>query len=163
MYQFLIKKGFTVSVVAGIAISVISCLLILVGVNSVPDYGDVKAVNKAMYALSSFDFGLYMMYILTVVAGLVALVLSSLYVFQNFAESKKSLIMILGGLAIFAICIALGTNTYSATKMMQLSNLGVTDGIVKFVDGSLKFMYIAFFASIIAIVGAEAYNSVKKH
>jgi hypothetical protein len=161
LYKFFNNRGFGIAVLLAAVVSVATCVLIISGISGVVDYGDEKLYAKSLYPLKGFDFGITWMYILCIVAVIFAFVLEVVYMVQNFQESKRRLLIIGAGLAVFLLFVfVLGSNTYSVSTLLKMD---ITDTHSRIFDGSLKFLYVTFFASIISMVAFEVYNRVKNH
>jgi|JI81AbrownRNA_FD_contig_121_299769_length_2565_multi_3_in_0_out_0_3 predicted lysophospholipase L1 biosynthesis ABC-type transport system permease subunit len=149
LYDFLSKRGVSVALGTSIVLSIIAFVLMAVGMSDVP--ADSKPAES--YGKTCFDFGLYLTYFLffvVVIAALVMLLIKNPKQFGIMAAVVVVLIIFIK---------VLGGNSYDAGQLMKMN---ISESISSSVDGSLKFFYILFFASIGAIFGMEGYRMVKK-
>jgi hypothetical protein len=160
MYKFLTTKGVSTAFLIGTALSVITILLAIFGVGGIDKGLSEEATKEAMYQGTFFDFGLYASYFLVIASILVTLGFVVYSMINNFEAVKKSLFIAVGVAVLFIVCwLILGKNGYSAE---QLAEMGITEGISKLISGMLITSYFLTFASIIALIGAEVYSSMKK-
>jgi hypothetical protein len=156
LYQFLKVHGVLIGFSVGGVLSVLSFLVIIMGLEK-------NLTNKEMYDVSAFDFGLFVNYILLFVSVIVAAVFPIIYLAKNFKESIKMLIgmgvVILIG--IVAYVMASGTITPDIAK--GAAQMKMTEGNVKLTETFLYLGYWLFFASLGAVVFSVVRPLFAKH
>lgn len=149
LYDFLSRKGVSVALGSSIVLSLIAFFIMANGMSGVPS----DATPADSYGATCFDFGLYLTYFLLIVAVLAALVMLLI-------KSPKQFAIMAGVFVVLLLFVyLLGGNNYDAGQLMKMN---ISEGISSSIDGSLKFFYILFFASLAAVVGMEVYRMVKK-
>lgn len=100
------------------------------------------------------DFGLYIMYLLTLVAVGAAVVFPLMYMVKNFAEAKKALLGLAGMLVLFLISWMIA----SSDVMPAWEKYNISGSEAKLIGGGLICMYLMIFVSIGAMVYGEVKN-----
>lgn len=98
------------------------------------------------------DLGLYLFYILLVIAVACATVFPLIYMVKNFQEAKKTLIGVVVLLGIFLLSYAIA----SGDVLPSWERFNISSGQSKLIGGGLISLYIMIGLSIVALV----YNEV---
>ena len=106
---------------------------------------------------SIIDIGLYLSYLMVVVAIVGAVVLPVIKSLDNPKSLVKPLGSLLGIVVLFLICYAFAGSGLNSKAVSE----GVTSGISKFVGGGLIAMYILFIVAIVGIVYTEIHKATK--
>lgn len=144
-YQFLKKYGVALGFSVGGVLSVLSLLVIVMGLGK-------EATNAELYESSAFDFGLFVTYFLTLASTLAALAFPVLYLIQNFKESTKLLISLGLLVVIFFVSYLMASDAVTPDIAKAYATMKMTPGNVKFTETILYLGYILFFASLGAVV-----------
>lgn len=164
-YQFLKKYGLTLSVGVGATISILAWVIILAG------YPEFNPTPEELYKLSIFDFALYATYFLILVAVLLVIGFSVLYVAKNPKESMGGLIGMGVFIVLFLLAYFMGDGTLNSELLNSDPSLlpmgvkfedGVTQsGDLQMADGLIKFGYIMMLLSAGAMVFSAGRDLMK--
>lgn len=103
------------------------------------------------------DFGLYVMYILTVVAVLCATAFPLIYMIKNFQEAKKTLLGVAVLVGIFLLSFAIASG--EVLPAWEKFNISTTES--KLIGGGLISLYIMIAISIVMLVYSEVTDLIK--
>lgn len=103
------------------------------------------------------SIGLYVAYIITIVACVSAIVLPALSAIKNPAGLFKSLFGLIGLVVIFFIAYALSDSTVTPVA----ASMGVDAGGSKVIGAGLLMFYIVFFVAIAGILYSEINKALK--
>ncbi len=106
---------------------------------------------------SMIDIGLYLSYLMVIVALLGAIVLPIIKSLDNPKSLIKPLGAIAGIFVLFLICYGFAGDSLNSKAIAA----GVTSGVSKFVGGGLIAMYVLFVVAIVGIVFTEINKAIK--
>lgn len=103
------------------------------------------------------DFGLYLMYFLTIVAAAAACVFPLMYMVKNFQEAKKPLMALGGMLVLFLFSWGIA----SGEVMPAWEKFSISSSEAKLIGGGLICTYLMIAISIVVLVYAEVKDLMK--
>ena len=178
LYQFLKKYGVAISFSVG-AVLVAAMYLVIGG--SLPE---VTPDDEELYGMASFDFGIYVTYLLIGAACLLVALFSLAYVIRNPKESVKGLVAFAILVILFGVTYTMGDGYLTAELIKSDPTLmpveeKVVDGEtvsmaavfkegetqssdLQMADGLIKYGYIMLILASAAMVFAMVRDLIKK-
>ena len=164
MYNFLVKKGTTISFLVGLVVIAIFLIMAVSGLSSAGyDTGtDLVAQGKeAMSDMNFFNPGIAMTLGLIIIAVLAMLAFGVIGLIKFPKQGMRS-IMVFGGLVIlFFILRAIAPDDIGA-KMAELrEEFQISDGISSFINGGILTTLVLIGFAAVAMIFFEIRNAFK--
>ncbi len=156
MYKFLTKNGQLLAFGLGTLLTIIFYVSVSSGLEEFTELDLAK--DPARFDTTIFNFGLMTARILTIVAGLIALVFGLYHTVTNPKGALKFVI----GIAVFAL-IFFGSYSMSegAVKESWAEKFAITPDISKFVEGSITATIALLGIAILIFILGEVRNFFK--
>jgi hypothetical protein len=171
MYSFLTKNGQTFAFVIGVVLSMISIILIMGNPSTLDLTADTFTgkspadLGEALDKLTQFDFGLYVTYILCILAPFITLAFGLYQFVRLLIDSPKkaitSAILIGGIIVLFFIGKVMAPSVDSKGVMAASAEFAVTDGQRNLISASINATGIMLVIAIVALVLGEIRNVFK--
>lgn len=156
LYNFLVKDGTALAVGISAVMLVIFGLGIYFGSSS-GGYNLSELTNMEDKSnINCFNSGLWMMYILTIIAVLLMIFGVFFDLFKNFKEGSKSMIGFAGVLVLFVILYFTSSHdTGGRFDAYWSKDFGITEGLSKFISAGLYGLLILSLVSFLLIIFFE--------
>lgn len=103
------------------------------------------------------DIGLYVSYLMTAAAVVLAIGFPVLYAVRNPAGVKRVAMTAVAMVLLFLVSWAVS----SGEVLPAFSRFGVSSAESKFIGGGLIFMYLAFLSAVASVVYAEVRKAIR--
>ncbi len=158
MYNFFYRHGQTISFSLGIGITVLSFVLIFLGID---DFNSKVETDVTRYDTTIFNFGMYAAYLMTVIPFVVVL-LFAIYQVATNPKGALSGLLVLAAIAIaFGILYSIADPNTQMLAVQAKDGFIVSEGLSKFISASISLALLLTGLSFVALIVSEVFSTLR--